>query len=75
MGGFVFFDVAALSVVATSLWGVGPTLPLWGRVVTVDDIASVLSVGGGGGYVVGVWRGVCFDWVCIGGFVLVGLMF
>jgi hypothetical protein len=64
LGGFVFFDVAALNVVATSLWGGGPTLPLWGRVVTVDGIASVLSVGGGEGK----W------WGYGGGFVLIGFL-
>ena len=34
MGGFVSFVVAVVNVVATSLEGGGPALPLWGRVVT-----------------------------------------
>jgi hypothetical protein len=34
LGGFVSFVVAVLNVVATPLGGGGPTLPLWGRVVT-----------------------------------------
>jgi len=35
LGGFVFLPVAVLDVVAAPVEGGGPTLPLWGRVVTL----------------------------------------
>jgi hypothetical protein len=39
--GFVSFVVAVLNVVATPLEGGGPTLPLWGRVVTWMIVSCV----------------------------------
>ena len=45
LGGFVSFVVAVLNVVATPLGGGGPTLPLWGRVVTWMIVSCVWVVG------------------------------
>ena len=64
MGGFVSFVVAVLNVVATPLGGGGPTLPLWGRVVTYMIVSCVWVVGVGGVF--------CFNWISYDEFGLVG---
>ena len=49
MGGFVFFAVAVLDVVATPVEEGGPTLPLWGGVVTLGYFVFwFVGVGYGG---------------------------
>ena len=54
LGGFRFFAVAVLDVVATPVGEGGPTPPLWGGVVTLGSIVF-WCVGVGYGGLFGMW--------------------